>query len=79
MKSPLVGIMNVLIYTHQLDKQESFKIVDSLVVLEVFSDFIGGVFLSIGLWTSSQILAQRFWVVILGLMPISSENSVSLY
>lgn len=26
-------------YTHQLDKQESFNIVDSLVVLEVFGDF----------------------------------------
>lgn len=29
----------VLVYTHQLDKQESFKIVDSLMVLEVFGDF----------------------------------------
>lgn len=37
------------------NKQESFKIVDSLVVLEVF-----GVFLSIGLWTFLQILAQHF-------------------
>lgn len=26
-------------YTHQLDKQESFKVVDSLLVLEVFGDF----------------------------------------
>lgn len=31
-------------HTHQLDKHESFKVVDSLVVLDVFGDFYGSKF-----------------------------------
>lgn len=42
--------------THLLDKpQRSFK---AVVVLEVFGDFYGSIFLSIGLWVVSSILTR---------------------